>query len=679
MKNNRIVFCSIISWILFWCVSCQKKEKISAAQLEAQIEEHAALRDNNLDSALLLFEHDLQLALDNNFLSEAAAAYRLISQIYVSKSNLALADSFLQVCLTIAEPINDRANISAAYIEQANMLQNKTDLKGAEALLRKALAIKKEIGDKDGESVIYNNLGIIKELKGNYQEAVAFYHKTIPLCQELDNKRMLSNVYNNLSIIQYLIGEYAEAINYQKQALKASQEAKNRIGESMIRVGLANYYLAVDSLKTASRQANLAMKICEELPYPKGKLFVLSVLGDIALQQKDYEKSLEYYNQFVEQFSPADDPYMISEIKLKMEQVYSELGWENRGPEQLTSTLATYQAMGAKFELMTTYEVLASMHAKQNQHQKAYEYLLKSKLYRDSFLNEEKTKNILALEEEFEVKEKEAKNRMLEKEKLLQEAKISRQHAFLVISVLLALLLAFLSYWYFKRNQIKEKTNQLLLSKNKEIQSKNEQIQTLHEELTHRVKNNLSFISSLMRLQIRRLENPEAKVALREAENRIQAMAMIHRRLFEKEDTVEIELADYLTELVNFLRKSYAQPGKQTVIALEMDEVVLKAEPAIRIGLIVNELVTNAFKYAFAEQIKPKITVHLNRSSKGWINLEVWDNGSGIPQELDFTTTGTLGLPLVQTIVKELKGTMDWRQNAGTQFSLQFPTNRITA
>ena len=205
------------------------------------------------------------------------------------------------------------------------------------------------------------------------------------------------------------------------------------------------------------------------------------------------------------------------------------------------------------------------------------------------------------------------------------------------------------------------------------LEEKNLQIATLNGELNHRVKNNLMFVSSLMRLQARRLNSPEAKVAFKETENRVEAMAMIHRKLSLQSYRSSIEMYDYLQDLCQFLYQSYALNEALPSIELLFGKISLETEKALQIGLIINELVTNSFKHAFHDQKQPKITVSLRRKENQQILLTYADNGIGLPDHFNWQSTSSLGFRLVQDLSLQLDGELQIRNRSGTSFTLLFP------
>jgi len=207
---------------------------------------------------------------------------------------------------------------------------------------------------------------------------------------------------------------------------------------------------------------------------------------------------------------------------------------------------------------------------------------------------------------------------------------------------------------------------------NRKLATKNQQIAFLNKELSHRVKNNLQFITSLLNLQERRLTDKGAKAALNESRNRLQVMVSLHRRLYHREDT-NINLGAYLRELKNQFLQSYSTQYSELTINLNIrEDIEVNAEKAGKVGLIVNELVMNAIKHAFENQPKPEIHISVFLLDKQEIQLLIKDNGIGLLEELDFKKSKSLGIKLVNNLVEQLEGELAIKNNNGLQFEFSF-------
>ena len=199
----------------------------------------------------------------------------------------------------------------------------------------------------------------------------------------------------------------------------------------------------------------------------------------------------------------------------------------------------------------------------------------------------------------------------------------------------------------------------------------------LLKEIHHRVKNNLQIISSLLKLQGRFNPDEKLNAVFRECQDRIRAMAGVHALLYRSRDFTRINFGDCIREITAELLRTYQISTVNILTDIHAEEVMLSIDEAIPCSLIINELVTNAVKYAFTETGHGEIKIDLAETKQG-IRLLVKDNGVGFPPELNFRETETLGLQLVNMLVKQLDGTIEQSVEGGTEYTIRFAHNNIS-
>ncbi|WP_186453934.1 PAS domain S-box protein [Denitratisoma sp. DHT3] len=203
------------------------------------------------------------------------------------------------------------------------------------------------------------------------------------------------------------------------------------------------------------------------------------------------------------------------------------------------------------------------------------------------------------------------------------------------------------------------------------IQASLREKETLLKEIHHRVKNNLQIISSLLSMQSDRLASEDARDALRESQHRVRSMALIHERLYRNEDLNGVDFGDYIQSLVSVLYRSYRHEGCRVNIGFDLDDVQLNVDTAIPCGLLINEMVTNAFKHAFVGREEGELRVTLVREDE-WIRLTVADDGPGIPAGFDWQRSDSLGAMLIHTLSKQIKAELAVSGPPGTCYTLKF-------
>ncbi|MCK5573122.1 MAG: ATP-binding protein, partial [Bacteroidetes bacterium] len=189
----------------------------------------------------------------------------------------------------------------------------------------------------------------------------------------------------------------------------------------------------------------------------------------------------------------------------------------------------------------------------------------------------------------------------------------------------------------------------------------------------HRVKNNLQIVSSLLSLQTEHVAPEEALEALKESQNRVRSMAMIHEQLYSSGDLARIKFDRYVRDLTSYIFRTYSTRAGKISLTMDVQPVALGIDRAIPCGIIINELVTNALKHAFPHESGGTIHIRFVKGGDQEVLLTVEDDGVGIPEGLDPEKSTSLGLELVQTLVEQLKGKVSIESSGGARFSIRFP------
>ncbi|MGB0431198.1 MAG: sensor histidine kinase, partial [Bacteroidia bacterium] len=205
--------------------------------------------------------------------------------------------------------------------------------------------------------------------------------------------------------------------------------------------------------------------------------------------------------------------------------------------------------------------------------------------------------------------------------------------------------------------------------KNKTIGKQNQEKELLLKEIHHRVKNNLQVVSSLLQLQSNNVTDGE-RAALEEGQSRVRAMALIHEKLYQTKNVSEIDMKEYCQHLCRDITNVFG--GVHMVkFNIEIDKVLLDIDTAVPVGLMINELVTNAFKYAFIEQ-KGQMNISIKQEERGIYKMIIADNGPGLPSELNWRKSKGLGLRLINMLTLQLYGTVDYQKGDLSTFTIIF-------
>lgn len=207
---------------------------------------------------------------------------------------------------------------------------------------------------------------------------------------------------------------------------------------------------------------------------------------------------------------------------------------------------------------------------------------------------------------------------------------------------------------------------------------------SLHEknillaEIHHRVKNNLAVISGMLQMQMWNIDDEVGRNALQQSQFRIQSIAIVHEKLYQNETFAEIHVSDFLTSLVDSVSDSFDDTEKEIDIEYDLDDIAMNINQSIPFSLLINECIVNCYKHAFNGRDDGEIKISAKRDNST-VHVLISDNGSGLPDDFDMSSQGTLGLTLIRTLVSQLKGEGDYRRGTenGTVFELQFSLDKV--
>jgi len=454
-------------------------------------------------------------------------------------------------------------------------------------------------------------------------------------------------------------------------------------------------------LATAVRALRKMKKYKEALQYAKNvqrdypplttanKLWDIKMMGDIYRDMKNYEKAAFFLLKALD-LGKNQNPVDLGPYK-DVGQLYVESGQYAKAKPYLIKVEKSDQfnqwTSGGKSHIKYMLYLVDSA---TGDYYSAIKRLTALRRVADSNLLQTQLKEIKKLEVEYKTKEKEdalkitgQNNLLLQQNSKLQETRLRESKigqvvtfgAVLVLTLIIALLYRqyrlkqHTSLEIFKKSEAIAQKSEVITQKNQQLESLLKEKEWLLKEVHHRVKNNLHTIICLLESQASYLEN-DALRAIEKSQHRIYTMSLIHQKLYQSEDIKTIDMSCYIPELIQYLRDSF-NISEQVYFNLCIEQVSLTASQAIPLALIINEVVTNAIKYAFPENKRGEVVISFRKNGE-FLRMELADNGIGFEKKAQRMGSASLGMELIKGLTRELKGYIKFKSNHGVKITITF-------
>lgn len=575
------------------------------------------------------------------------------------------------------------------------------------------------IGNKRMEAKAFCALGNISQEKGDLTQSKEFYLKSIALAREGGNTR-LQWTYARLANVENFLGNYTGGLKYCQEAERMALEAHDTTR------ALIDIYnstgISYQALKDYDRALEYFRKAlaAEEKYHSSGDINHMASNIAVVLQAKhDPAAAIEFQREILRKYPMEPDNLYLIAVHERLLSAYGTLKRFEEGRESCQELLRISALLPETSPWqMRIYLALIRFYVADKQYDRARIYLVKNErmvrqyhvtpylrlLYlhwhkvdsargdyfsalkhymaythlNDSVYDASKTREIAQMEIQFETEKKEQSIALLTKEAQLKEeellqASLVRNGTIAGIIVLIVVLGLVVNQY-----RLKQKSSLEINSKNVVLQRMVDEKEWLLREIHHRVKNNLQTVVSLLESQAAYLKNSEALSAIQDSQNRVNAMSLIHQKLYLGDNIASIDIAKYLQELMTCLRESFGVREKIR-FELHVDAIELDVSQAIPVGLILNEAITNCIKYAFPVHGNNNLVViHMHQSSDRRTQLSIADNGTGFPDDFDPNREGCgLGLKLMQGLTGDIEGQFTVRSDKGVTIEVAFMANTL--
>ena len=637
----------------------------------------------DFDSAMVFYNNCIDIAHKNTWNTKEAQALINIAyaHIYVQHSND--AEAFLLEGLKLYIKANDSIGIMNTYYNLGYFYGIFENFPKSIEHFRKAEELAVDLNHNKRLVDIYNNLGLMYNYTGLYDKANTYNFKSLKLSKKIGDKSV-GNTHLNIGLNYFEEGNREKSLEHNLKALSIFQESgeKPYIALSLKNIG-DNY--SSKNQDSALKYYNKAYVIYQELNDAESIARHFLVIGNIYYAQKNIVDANKNYHKAIDRFPEKGSRRLLFAIyanivKLNLYMIDSTT--TNRH-QLLNETLNYAQKMnqialetGSHIMRTESYEKLYKTYSQIGNTKLALKYADKYIISKDSLFSEQKQKTITELQTKYETEKKEFEILALNSDKKLISAKLiqndlRQKKQVIMIYVLIGgflLVVIFLFVIYKFYHQTKEANSKLVLQ-NMVISKQKEEKEVLLKEIHHRVKNNLQIVSSLLNLQTKNIKDESFLSVIADGQNRIKAMALIHQRLYQNKNISTINIKEYTSQLLNQIAGLYPELSKVKREIISND-IELDIDTAIPIGLILNELITNAYKYAFTNKTGI-ITISIKQNVHDY-ELEVHDNGTGLPADFNMSTANSIGLRLVSRFSRQLYGKSTYKYADGSKFMITF-------
>ncbi len=525
----------------------------------------------------------------------------------------------------------------------------------------------KEINNKKGIAYTYNNIALIYDEQGKYAEALKNYYTALAIMEEIKYKPGIAMATSNIGNSYYTLGNDSAAFKNQYDALRLKTELNDKFGIALAHNNIGLIFDRRGNYTEALKHYFLALKLFKELNDQYHISMMTGNIGVVSYRQKKYTEAFQMYSNSLSIKEKIGDKEGAIFAITGLGEVCIELKKYKEAKLYLEKALQLSLAIGVGDDIRDSYKNLAIIDEALGNYKSALKNNQLYMSFKDSLINKQTIEQSTEAAMQYNFDKKEATTKFEhDKEivKLEAENNLQRQQRiFLILFIIVVLvLLIFVKRAYDNKKKIAEF-----------MSSESHRKEVLLQEVHHRINNNLQIISSLLTLQANSAENEKLTEYLKQSQNRIQSLSVLHELLYQNDSPLQIKMDEYLNKVLDFHRDILNNSSVKVDLKILINQVVFPTKLAVPLALIVNELVTNSIKYAFKNLQTGSIIISLSaitNQKNAWL-LTVSDTGKGLPEDANFRKD-SLGLRLVTIMTKQIKGTLAKSNTPGATFEIQF-------
>jgi len=567
-----------------------------------------------------------------------------------------------QQCLDLATMLNWDRGIAMAYDALGINFQFKADHDKALEYYCKALKIEETAGFKSDLAGTLGLIGMVYQSQSSYPAALEVFLRKLKISEELANKHMIAVTTSSLARVYDNMDDTAKAHPLYFKALKMEQDLG---GVQSALIGeVAGIYEERLDYTTALAYYLKALKMNQKKGNKQGVARASSSVGRLYAMQKNYPLAIEYLQKAFEMMQELGDRKGLVGNFMSFGRCYlgmaEDAAADNRKmPGKATQArkaisflergLALSLQIRASKEATGCYHMLEEAYKLTGDYKRAADCADNYIIMKDSVYSKERGEKMITMQMTYDFEKKElAEKDAQEKKDILAKAEIIKQKnqkRWLICGAILLLLVAGGSVYFLYYTRKSKRA-----------------IEVLMKEIHHRVKNNLQVISTLLQLQLKNVTDESAVVSLEEGISRISSIALIHQHLYKADQLTAIEFSAFAKELLHQVSSVYLKPGQEINLQNDIPETWFDIDTALPLGLVLNELMTNSYKYAWHNTREVKTTLNISLKGNEY-TLEYCDNGPGLALDYEVETVGSLGMTIIKSLSQQLGGSFMYRKS----------------
>ncbi len=509
-------------------------------------------------------------------------------------------------------------------------------------------------------------IGLINMFLGNNVVSQEYLLACAAIYQDIGTAKQIASINNSLASFYLNIDQMEKGLERFHEVLAQFTILNDSSGLASANANLGYVYLELGEFEKAESHLLAQKGYNEVFPTLREMGFHYDFMGLLRQKQGRLEEALVEHKKALNIREKLSSTYNLCESKLNMGAVLIKLGKYAEAITPLKAVLSFEEHESLNQEQLAN-SLLSQAYEKKKDHLNALKHYKAYSVIKDSIYNKESIQVIAEKDARYKKQEQDAEIALLNKENVITAERLKNSQLIIIGGSIALLCFGFLCFWIYRMYQQIKGQNEII---HNTLNDKNLLIQEIH----HRVKNNLQVISSLLSLQSNFIKDENAKKAITDGRNRIKSMAILHQNLYREDNITGVNIKNYFSNLVKEIFNSYQLNKRAIELQLDIEDIVLDVDTVVPIGLITNELITNALKYAFVEQTSPAVIKVVLKEKEDSYRLVVSDNGIGIDDDiLERDPNESFGQLMIHAFIAKLKAQMNFDNKNGTKVLITIP------